>query len=321
MQSGQTNARYSLFSPVSIYFLNTKLASSGCKLWHESYCTPSSLTGLDVVAVAASAMSLSLVQSYDSDEEPVKNGKHAPLHDSSDEEEDDKDLEEQGAREGAEPVYDATKEGSLAAVIGGRGGAPLGKISEGFLPSASDIFAEVKGPPAFLQTGVLAPKPAAPHASHILTPGNAQHRHEDGGRRAAALSGSSASASDRAAPGGALSKQGGAAPVPGGGPGSAGGVQGKRAIGVQLPPAEDANHLLRLCATCRIPKTASHAAGGMVCPQCKDRAPPAFAEQQAKRRGQTSAVKDKEKNKRMKGQSAHATWKSESEMHLRQQFD
>lgn len=34
-----------------------------------------------------------------------------------------------------------------------------------------------------------------------------------------------------------------------------------------------------------------------------------------------STIKDKEKNKRMKGQSSHATWKSETEMQLRQQFD
>ena len=31
--------------------------------------------------------------------------------------------------------------------------------------------------------------------------------------------------------------------------------------------------------------------------------------------------KDREKNKRMKGQSPHASWKSEAEMVLRQQYD
>ena len=31
--------------------------------------------------------------------------------------------------------------------------------------------------------------------------------------------------------------------------------------------------------------------------------------------------KDREKNKRMKGQSTHASWKSEAEMVLRQQYD
>eukprot|EP00897_Mesotaenium_endlicherianum_P009694 jgi/Mesen1/8753/ME000521S08090 len=114
------------------------------------------------------------------------------------------------------------------------------------IPAGMRVRVRVKGPPAFFQTGVMAPKPAAPHASHILTLGNAQHRHEDGGLRAAALPAkSSAPASERAAPGGALSKQGSAAPVPGGSPGSAGGVQGKWAIDVQLPLAEDANHLLK----------------------------------------------------------------------------
>ena len=32
-------------------------------------------------------------------------------------------------------------------------------------------------------------------------------------------------------------------------------------------------------------------------------------------------IKDKEKQKRMKGQSSHHTWKSETFMLLRQQFD
>lgn len=66
-----------------------------------------------------------------------------------------------------------------------------------------------------------------------------------------------------------------------------------------------------LCLQCGIPKTYS-SAFGMVCPVCP-------SSDDAKKKGST--VKDKEKIKRMRGQSSHATWKSETEMQLRQQFD
>jgi len=72
-----------------------------------------------------------------------------------------------------------------------------------------------------------------------------------------------------------------------------------------------------MCLQCGIPKTYSNARG-MVCPVCTDR-PPDDTSTDSKKKGST--VKDKEKSKRMKGQSSHATWKSETEMHLRQQFD
>lgn len=73
----------------------------------------------------------------------------------------------------------------------------------------------------------------------------------------------------------------------------------------------------RMCLKCGIPKTFSNAKG-MVCPICSDR-PPTDTDNELKKKG--SMVKDKEKLKRMKGQSSHATWKSETEMQLRQQFD
>ena len=72
-----------------------------------------------------------------------------------------------------------------------------------------------------------------------------------------------------------------------------------------------------MCVKCGIPKTFSNAKG-MVCPVCGDR-PVTDTDESLKKKG--SMIKDKEKSKRMKGQSSHATWKSESEMHLRQQFD
>ncbi|CAJ1936034.1 unnamed protein product [Sphenostylis stenocarpa] len=92
---------------------------------------------------------------------------------------------------------------------------------------------------------------------------------------------------------------------------------GKRVPTATNPNAEDAAELLRMCLQCGIPKTYS-SARGMVCPVCGDR-PPNDTSTESKKKGST--VKDKEKSKRMKGQSSHATWKSETEMQLRQQFD
>ncbi|GAB4838463.1 hypothetical protein Ancab_028007 [Ancistrocladus abbreviatus] len=89
----------------------------------------------------------------------------------------------------------------------------------------------------------------------------------------------------------------------------------KRVSTASNPDAEDASQLLRMCVQCGIPKTYS-SARGMFCPVCGDRPP---SEDQGKQKGST--IKDKEKIKRMRGQSSHATWKSETEMQLRQQFD
>ncbi|KAJ8747603.1 hypothetical protein K2173_011411 [Erythroxylum novogranatense] len=75
----------------------------------------------------------------------------------------------------------------------------------------------------------------------------------------------------------------------------------KLAPTVSNPSAEDAAELLRMCLQCGVPKTFSN------------------AREWFKKKGST--IKDKEKTKRMKGQSTHATWKSETEMQLRQQFD
>ncbi|GAY68770.1 hypothetical protein CUMW_266780 [Citrus unshiu] len=91
----------------------------------------------------------------------------------------------------------------------------------------------------------------------------------------------------------------------------------KRVATATNPNAEDAAELLRMCLQCGIPKTFSNTRG-MVCPVCSDR-PPADISNESKKKG--SIIKDREKSKRMKGQSSHATWKSETEMQLRQQFD
>ncbi|XVE49569.1 hypothetical protein DITRI_Ditri01bG0092200 [Diplodiscus trichospermus] len=91
----------------------------------------------------------------------------------------------------------------------------------------------------------------------------------------------------------------------------------KRVSSATNPNAEDAAELLRMCLQCEIPKTYS-SDRGMVCPVCGDR-PLADADKEPKKKGST--IKEKEKSKRMKGQSSHAAWKSETEMQLRQQFD
>ncbi|KAK9134661.1 hypothetical protein Syun_013991 [Stephania yunnanensis] len=93
--------------------------------------------------------------------------------------------------------------------------------------------------------------------------------------------------------------------------------EGKCVISPSNPDTKDAADLLRMCLHCGVPKTYS-SARGMACPLCSDR-PLADANDSKKKKG--SPIKDKENIKRMRGQSSHATWKSETEMQLRQQFD
>ncbi|CAM8883288.1 unnamed protein product [Rhodiola kirilowii] len=94
--------------------------------------------------------------------------------------------------------------------------------------------------------------------------------------------------------------------------------EGKRVATAANPNPEDAADLLRMCLQCGIPKTFT-TGKGMVYPVCNDR-PPANPNKEAEKK-KGSTIKDKEKNKRMKGQSSHASWKSETKMQLRQQFD
>ncbi|CAG7883405.1 unnamed protein product, partial [Brassica rapa] len=78
----------------------------------------------------------------------------------------------------------------------------------------------------------------------------------------------------------------------------------KRISTATNPNAEEVADLLRMCLQCGVPKTYT-STRGMVCPVCGDRPLP---DSDAKKRG--SAIKDKEKSKRMRGQSSHASWKS-----------
>ncbi|KAI3448264.1 hypothetical protein Pfo_004929 [Paulownia fortunei] len=186
--------------------------------------------------------------------------------------------------------------------------------SSSSLPSAFDVFSEISGPPQFLNNSVQ--EDAAKEDGQRWRHGGRRKRKEKKDLPSGAVVESKAQLvgihervrSDIES----NVSQGQSS-------GSSGGAQGgKRVATVGNPNAEDAAELLRMCVRCGIPKTYSHAKG-IVCPVCGDRPPADSDNEPIKKKGST--VKDKEKSKRMKGQSSHATWKSETEMQLRQHFD
>ncbi|WVZ24864.1 hypothetical protein V8G54_003408 [Vigna mungo] len=183
------------------------------------------------------------------------------------------------------------------------------------LPSAFDAFSEIAGPPQFLNNSVEE------YNSNPSRDGDEQHGRQRNRRRRNDKKDLPTGAVVEAKPQligiheRVRSDIDGSQP-----PTSATSVTSegvKRVPTATNPNAEDAAELLRMCLQCGIPKTYS-SARGMVCPVCGDR-PPNDSSTESKKKGST--VKDKEKSKRMKGQSSHATWKSETEMQLRQQFD
>ncbi|XP_062177933.1 uncharacterized protein LOC133882733 [Alnus glutinosa] len=239
-------------------------------------------------------MSLSLLQGYSSAEEEEEEQVQEPEH--------------------AHLQYPNSSDEASAASVRNKSFVDLPPPSSGSgLPSALDVFSEISEPPAFLNNSVEEyglkrdvdqtqgrhggrrnkkekkdlPSGAVVQAKAQLVGIHERVRSDIGGNQPPASSVSSTT-------------QG-----------------GKRVATATNPNAEDAAELLRMCLQCGIPKTYSNARG-MVCPVCGDR-PPADTSNEPKKKG--SMVKEKEKNKRMKGQSSHATWKSETEMHLRQQFD
>ncbi|KAF5733320.1 hypothetical protein HS088_TW17G00862 [Tripterygium wilfordii] len=239
-------------------------------------------------------MSLSLLGGYSSPEED-ESKEDFKFHNSSDD-------------EGDQIYHDSSAPRSYKSVVDHSVAS-----SRSDLPSALDAFSEISGPPEFLNNCV------EDHASSI--DGKGKH-----GRR-------KISREKKDLPTGAVveakpqlvgvhervrsdieSNQHATLSVPT----MTNGV--KRAPTATNPNAEDAAELLRMCLHCRVPKTYT-SVRGMVCPLCNDRplAPLDETSKDLKKKG--SAIKDKEKSKRMKGQSSHATWKSETEMHLRQQFD
>ncbi|PON39087.1 hypothetical protein TorRG33x02_343620 [Trema orientale] len=249
-------------------------------------------------------MSLALIQGYSSaeeeDEAQPQDHDHLHYHTSSDVGDDDNDA-------------DADAEAAFNRSIRDRSLFDLPQPNASGLPSAFDAFTEVSGPPEFLNNSV----------EEYGSTKDVDQQHGKHGRRRIHRD-------KKDLPAGAVMEakahlvgihervrsdiEGNQPPtstVSSTAPGD------KRVITAANPNAEDAADLLRMCLQCGIPKTYS-STRGMVCPVCSDR-PPADPSNETKKKGST--VKDKEKSKRMKGQSSHATWKSETEMQLRQQFD
>lgn len=191
--------------------------------------------------------------------------------------------------------------------------------SQSLLPSAFDAFSEIAGPPEFLSNAV---------AEYV--PEDADRRGKHGGRKewrdakdlpagvVVEAKAQLVGIRDRVR----SDVEGTYPPKPAVLPQKVSTAEtvgeGKRVATAANPEAKDAAELLRMCLQCGVPKTYSNARG-IVCPICGDRPPPDPNLHSEKKKGST--IKDKEKNKRMKGQSSHSTWKSESEMQLRQQFD
>ncbi|GAQ77590.1 hypothetical protein KFL_000010390 [Klebsormidium nitens] len=257
-------------------------------------------------------MSLSLVADYASDDEDAgQNG--ALSEDSADEAE-----REEQERIAAERDAQERRARARAAVEAQR-------ALQSALPPPDSLFSEIKGPPAFLRpdaikpvheqaVGAWADRPAfeaedddeAPGGPVPAADGGADRKPKSGGApTGAVISGAPVLIRDQEVEHPRPSTE----PL---------GAQDARNPGVTMPNREEAAALLSACEKCGIPKTFSTALGGLVCPQCKGRAPGPPRQETGKRKG---FVKDKEKEKRMKGQSVHASWKSEGEMLLRQQFD
>jgi len=243
-------------------------------------------------------MSLSLLQGYSSaeEEEQVQEPEHAHLQYPNSSDDDDDDASAVSVRDKSFVDLPPPSSGSG-------------------LPSALDVFSEISEPPAFLNNSVEEYGVKRDVDQTQGRHGGRRNRREKKDLPAGALVEAKAHLvgihervrSD------IVGKQ-----PPAAAPSVSSTTQGgKRVATATNPNAEDAAELLRMCLQCGIPKTFSNARG-MVCPVCSDR-PPADTGNEPKKKG--SMIKDKEKNKRMKGQSSHATWKSETEMQLRQQFD
>ncbi|KAK7400307.1 hypothetical protein VNO78_11512 [Psophocarpus tetragonolobus] len=247
-------------------------------------------------------MSLSLIQGYSSAEEDEdEQDQHQPHHSDVEDSEDD--------AAASDAVHPSLGDRSIFDHL------PNPPSASG-LPSAFDAFSEVSGPPQFLNNSVeeYSNNPSSRDGDEQ------QGRHANRRRRK----------DKKDLPTGAIveakpqlvgihervrSDINGSQPPTSAAPAPSEG--GKRVPTATNPNAEDAAELLRMCLQCGIPKTYSNA-HGMVCPVCGDR-PPNDTSTESKKKGST--IKDKEKSKRMKGQSSHGTWKSETEMQLRQQFD
>ncbi|KAL6912116.1 hypothetical protein ACP4OV_000921 [Aristida adscensionis] len=246
-------------------------------------------------------MSLALLEGYSSaeDEDPAAAAATAELSASGDSSADEAGCDGDEASAPPKPASKPRRRPNPSR------GDTAGGGGDSSLPSALEAFADALGPPEFLRHRVAEPEEAT-EALGVL-----DRRSKEGSKQPPA--GAVVVAKPQLI---AIRER---VTTNGANPPAAvtsGSVDGKRVIGAANPGPEDAAELLRMCLQCGVPKTYSHARG-MVCPLCGDR--PAPAQELEKKKGST--VKDKEKVKRMRGQSSHATWKSETEMALRQQFD
>ncbi|KAL2343790.1 hypothetical protein Fmac_005075 [Flemingia macrophylla] len=247
-------------------------------------------------------MSLSLIQGYSSAEDEEEDQPH------------NSDVEDSGDEATATTIAAAT---AAHASLGDRSifdHLPNPPSASGLL-SAFDAFSEISGPPQFLNNSVEE------YNNDASRDGDEQHGRHAGRRRRKDKKDLPAGVVVEAKPQlvgiheRVRSDINGSQPPTSGALGSSEG--GKRVPTATNPSVEDASELLRMCLQCGIPKTYSNARG-IVCPVCGDR-PPKDTSTESKKKGST--IKDKEKSKRMRGQSSHASWKSETEMTLRQQYD
>ncbi|XP_077249946.1 plant/protein [Tasmannia lanceolata] len=243
-------------------------------------------------------MSLALIQSYSSAEE----------------EEEERFSDEESLSSGDEGGKHFSEDNSFFDVI------PKSSVNS-LLPSAFDAFSEVAGPPEFLNNSVTAEKSSPVEFDRRWRHGGRKHRKEKKDLPAGVVMEAKAQLvgiRDRVRSDVEGNLPNSSAMPP---PKSSISIitgESKRVASATIPEPKDAAELLRMCLQCGVPKTYS-SARGMVCPICGDRPPVDPNKEAEKKKGST--IKDKEKSKRMKGQSSHASWKSETEMQLRQQFD
>ncbi|ESQ31478.1 hypothetical protein EUTSA_v10004872mg [Eutrema salsugineum] len=226
-------------------------------------------------------MSLTLLQGYSSAEE--EDAEERTIGDYENSEEDEDHVVE---RYGSSSVFDFSASHSA---------------KDSGLPSANDVFSQISGPPEFLNNRTEADEEAsARDAEHAQRVNRKKKKVKPKGvvleAKPQLVGVHERVRSDIDAPPSSERDE-------------------KRISTATNPNAEEAADLLRMCLQCGVPKTYT-SARGMVCPVCGDRPLP---DSDAKKKGST--IKDKEKSKRMRGQSSHASWKSETEMQLRQHFD
>ncbi|XP_010444344.1 PREDICTED: uncharacterized protein LOC104727048 [Camelina sativa] len=228
-------------------------------------------------------MSLTLLQGYSSAEEDEAEERTIGDYENSDEDEGNNGVR----RYESSSVFDFSASASSAKDSG--------------LPSANDIFSQISGPPEFLNNRTEADAEAsARDAEHAKRISRKKKKVKPKGvvmeAKPQLVGIHERVRNDIDAPPSSVSGE-------------------KRISTATIPNAEESADLLRMCLQCGVPKTYT-SARGMVCPICGDRPVPDL---DAKKKGST--IKDKEKSKRMRGQSSHASWKSETEMQLRQTFD